>query len=78
MLEKSILFSRQFTEYGARNCPEIIVSEKKIDPIVLVALAAQLTPNIMSPTSTSLFWYFRASLDYMKSNTNYSVISSTK
>jgi hypothetical protein len=44
-LEESILFSPQFTEYGATNCPEFVVSEKKIDPIVLVAPAAQ--PNLI-------------------------------
>jgi hypothetical protein len=77
MLEESILFSHQFSEYGTRKCPEIIVSEKEIDLIVLVPPAAQPTPNIMSRNGTSLFWHYLPSLDYMYSNANYSVISST-
>jgi len=48
MLEDFILLSHQFTEYGARNCPELSVSEK----IVFVAPAAQPTPDIMSRNGT--------------------------
>jgi hypothetical protein len=54
MLEESILFSPQFTEYGATNCPELVVSEKKIDPIALVAPATQPNPNLMLRNGTSL------------------------
>jgi hypothetical protein len=59
---------------GARICPvylsEFIVSEKKIDPTILVALTAHYTPNLTSCNGTSyisiessadqylLFWVF--------------------
>jgi hypothetical protein len=66
MLEESIFFLHQFTKYGARKCPEFIVSEKKTDPIVLVAPAAQPTPNLISRKGKSLFWYYRPSLDLCK------------
>jgi hypothetical protein len=65
MLEESILFSHQFTECDARNCPECIVSENKTARIVLDAPVAQPTPNIMSHNGMSMFCYFRPSLDYM-------------
>jgi len=42
---------------GARICPvylsEFIVSEKKIDPTILVALTAHYTPNLTSCNGTS-------------------------